>query len=109
MKQRPWLSALAASLAVCLIAGLVTAVLLTGVFPGADDNAYFSDSRAPLVDINEADASQLTVLPGIGYTRALAIVAYRKEHGAFQSIRDIMNVPGIGEGIFNEIRNQICV
>lgn len=109
MKKHPWLSALISALAVCLVAGISTAVLLSGTISSTTDNMYFSDSRAPLVNINEAGVSEITVLEGVGYTRALAIVAYREEHGAFQNIRDIMNVPGIGEGIFNAIRNQICV
>lgn len=97
------------ALAVCLIAGLLTATVASGVVPFPDDSAYYSESRAPMVDLNEATVSELTVLDGIGYTRALAIVAYREENGAFERIRDIMNVPGIGEGIFHAIRNQIYV
>ena len=95
--------------AVCLFAGLITALLIFGVFSSPDDGDYFEKSRAPLVNINEASVSELTVLDGIGYFKAEAIVNYRAKHGPFQSIRDIMNVPGIGEGIFHAIRNQIYV
>ena len=101
--------ALLAALLITVTAGLFTMLLQNGIFTLPNDNAYFAESRAPLVDINEATISELTVLDGIGYTRAAAIVTYREENGAFKSIRDIMNVPGIGEAIFNEIRNQIYV
>ena len=99
----------ATALAVCIAAGLITWLLVCGCFSSPNDSAYFEKSRAPLVDINEAGVSELTVLEGIGYTKAEAIVNYRVKHGPFQSIRDIMNVPGIGEGIFYAIRNQIYV
>lgn len=100
---------IAIALAVCVTAGLITMLLVGGAVSSPDDNDYFEKSRAPLVNINEASVSQLTVLDGIGYTRAEAIVNYRAKYGPFQSIRDIMNVPGIGEGIFYAIRNQIYV
>lgn len=51
-----------------------------------------------LVDINTADAALLMTLPGIGQTRADAIVAYREQHGSFSTIEDIMKVDGIKEG-----------
>ena len=48
-------------------------------------------------------------LPGIGQTRAEAIVAYRDEQGGFQSIEDIMNVSGIKEGSFAKLKDRITV
>ncbi|SFL01642.1 competence protein ComEA [Lachnospiraceae bacterium KH1T2] len=59
------------------------------------------------VNINTADAKELTSLSGIGATRAEAIIAYRNEHGAFTSPEDIMNVAGIKEGLYIKIKNQI--
>ena len=48
-------------------------------------------------------------LPGIGQTRADAIVAYRQQNGKFQSIEDIMKVDGIKEGSFAKLKDRICV
>jgi competence protein ComEA len=48
------------------------------------------------VDLNRADAAALETLPGIGKTKALAIVAWREEHGPFRSLADLEQVPGIG-------------
>ena len=62
-----------------------------------------------LVNINTADVSQLMTLPGIGQTRAEAIEAYRRQHGNFRTIEEIMKVDGIKEGIFQKIREQITV
>jgi len=60
------------------------------------------------VNINRADVSELMTLPGIGESKARAIVAYRQEH-PFQSIDEIMNVSGIKEGSFEKIRDLITI
>lgn len=61
------------------------------------------------ININSADATMLDNLPGIGPSKAGAIQAYRQEHGPFTKIEDIMNVPGIGSGLFNSIKDFITV
>ena len=62
-----------------------------------------------LININTADISALTALPGIGESRAKDIVAYRNSVGNFSRIEDIMNVNGIKEAAFNKIKDYICV
>jgi competence protein ComEA helix-hairpin-helix repeat region len=50
------------------------------------------------VNVNRADAETISEsLTGIGPKKADAIVQYRKEHGDFQSLKDLENVSGIGE------------
>lgn len=61
------------------------------------------------ININTADEAQLTMLTGIGATRAQAIIAYREENGPFAAIEDIMNVQGIKEGTFAKIKDEIVV
>jgi competence protein ComEA len=61
------------------------------------------------VNINTASAEQLDALPGIGPTKAQAIIDYRSEHGRFNSIEDIQNVKGIKEGEFSKIKEYIRV
>ncbi len=68
-----------------------------------------TQSAETKVNINTADAARLTTLNGIGESKAAAIVAYREEHGAFQSVEEIMEVSGIGEGIFEKIKDDITV
>ena len=65
-----------------------------------------SDGR---ININTASREELMSLPGIGEARAEAIIAYREEHGAFQSIEDIMQVSGIKEGAFEKLKAKIKV
>ncbi|MBR4767984.1 MAG: ComEA family DNA-binding protein [Lachnospiraceae bacterium] len=59
------------------------------------------------VNVNTADADQLTTLPGIGKSKAEAIVKYRNEHGFFVSEEELIQVPGIGESVLENIREKI--
>lgn len=61
------------------------------------------------VDLNTASAQELESLPGIGEKIAQAIVEYREEKGAFQTIRQVMEVEGVGEKTFEAIRDLITV
>lgn len=66
-------------------------------------------ARVEMVNLNTADAAELKALPGIGDALAQRIVDYRQAHGAFAHIEEIMNVPGIGEGKFQALREQVYV
>ena len=61
------------------------------------------------LNINSADEAELTLLPGIGDTLAAAIVQYRQKNGDFAAVEDIMNVSGIGEKRFENIRDYITI
>ena len=61
------------------------------------------------LDINAADLDTLKELPNIGETRAKAIIAYREQHGGFSDPAEIMEVDGIGTGIFESLRDLISV
>lgn len=73
------------------------------------DTGSFGDGAGddPRINLNTADAGQLSTLSGIGQSKAEAIVAYREEHGDFASIEEIMNVEGIKEGTFSKIKDKI--
>ena len=60
-------------------------------------------------NINTADTSELINLPGIGEIKAEAIVEYRDNNGAFKSIDEIKNVSGIGEALYERIKDKIIV
>ena len=65
---------------------------------------------ADVVNINKATAAALQEnLRGIGEKKAQAIVAYRKEYGAFKTLDEIMEVKGIGKGIFKKIKSSIAL
>lgn len=70
------------------------------------DSAAASDGR---ININTASEAQLCEIPGVGATRAVAIVSYRETHGAFEKPEDIMKVSGIKEGMYEKIKDSISV
>ena len=61
------------------------------------------------VDINRADAAALQELTMIGPGRAQSIVMYRRQHGPFQRIEDLMHVKGIGKAIVERNRQRITL
>lgn len=67
------------------------------------------DSLLPdeVIDLNSADAYDLDRLPGIGPAKAEAILAYREEHGPFQSVDDLLSVSGIGEVTLENLRPYV--
>ena len=61
------------------------------------------------IDINTADAAALQTLPGIGKTKAEAIIAHREANGLFATVDDLQNVKGIGEKTLEKLKEQITV
>jgi competence protein ComEA len=57
------------------------------------------------VDLNQADAAGLEVLPGVGPVLAQRIVEYRETNGPFGTIEDLLDVPGIGEAKLEGLRD----
>jgi competence protein ComEA len=55
-----------------------------------------------VVSINSASVEQLSLLRGIGDSKAKAIVEYRKVHGKFDSINQLTNVKGIGDKLIEQ-------
>lgn len=71
-----------------------------------DDGA---GGRPPLLDLNTATADQLEDLPGVGPSTASAILDYRKEHGRFRSVDELLEVRGIGPSKFAALRSKVTV
>ena len=59
------------------------------------------------VNINTAGVTELITLSGIGESRANDIIEYRTQNGNFKSIEDIKNVSGIGDSLFEKIKENI--
>ncbi|TQL85833.1 competence protein ComEA [Microbacterium saperdae] len=79
-----------------IVVPVVGAVAETGV--PAEGSA---DGR---VDLNTADQAALETLPRIGPALAERIISWREENGRFQSVDDLLAVPGIGEKLLEAIR-----
>ncbi|MCE1183723.1 MAG: ComEA family DNA-binding protein, partial [Rhodocyclales bacterium] len=61
------------------------------------------------LDINAASAEQLDGLKGIGPAKAQAIVDYRRQHGRFNSVDELAEVPGLGPKIVDGFRRDVTV
>ena len=61
------------------------------------------------IDLNRAEVWLLEALPGIGETRAKAIIAYRHQNGPFQNINELIKVEGIGTATYEQIKHLITV
>lgn len=61
------------------------------------------------INVNQADADTLRVLPGIGLRLSKRIVSWRQQAGGFSNANELQDVPGIGPGILARIRPWIVV
>ncbi|MBS1785957.1 MAG: helix-hairpin-helix domain-containing protein [Acidobacteria bacterium] len=86
-----------------LIRGLAFALALP-LAAGAPRTPKAPKAPAHAINLNTATATELTQLPHIGEKTAERIVLFRKEHGPFRRPEEIMNVKGIGEKAFAQIR-----
>jgi len=74
--------------------------------PRKQDN---QDQITNKISINRATIYELMTLKGIGEARAKSIIDYRNTHGPFTNIEGLLNVPGISETIFNQIKDNITL
>ncbi|MBQ8139141.1 MAG: helix-hairpin-helix domain-containing protein [Lachnospiraceae bacterium] len=77
-------------------------------FPYIGDAVNISEDLGGLVDINTAGSDLLCTIPGIGKSKAEAIIEYRNNNGRFKKPEDIMKVSGIGQGVYEKIKAHIC-
>lgn len=67
------------------------------------------EGQSGKINVNTAGASELESLPGIGPARAQAIIDYRSRSGPFRTIDDLLDVPGIGAGTLEDIRDLVTI
>jgi competence protein ComEA len=92
----------AALLAALAAVGLAAALAVASAQPAA---------AAPtgVVNVNTATVTELERLPGIGESKARAIVAHRTDHGSYQQVEDLLDVKGIGAAALDRIREQVVI
>lgn len=73
-------------------------------------NRAIEDARKDArININEAGVDGLTKLKGVGSVLARRIVDYRESSGRFACIEDVKKVRGVGDSLFNKIKDDIYV
>jgi competence protein ComEA len=76
--------------------------------PAAATAHATSEASGP-VNINTAGAEELDSLPGVGPATAAAILEFRREHGPFQRVEDLLEVRGIGEKKLAAMRDRVVI
>lgn len=80
-------------------------IYVPGIGEYGKENAALAEDG--LLDINTATKEEFMTLPGIGESKASAIIQYREEHGMFEGIEELMEIPGIKKGVFDKIKDKI--
>jgi competence protein ComEA len=85
----------------------------SGSASGPAGNGSSAGGSAPpagaVLDLNQADATRLEDLPGVGPVTAAAIVAWRNEHGRFSTVEELQEVDGIGPKTYAQIAPHVRV
>jgi len=95
-----------------VLAGLLLSLLGALVVPShasAGQQAGAGEQARPKIEINSATVEQLQEVPGIGPTLAARIIDFRKEHGPFERVEDLLNVQGIGVRTLERMRAFLTV
>lgn len=74
----------------------------------ASNQASLSSSEG-LININKASETELLELPGVGPSKAAAIIEYREQNGGFSAKEDIKNITGIGEKTYEKLEPLISI
>lgn len=77
--------------------------------PGDAADGSTGSGPEAVIDLNAADRAALETLPGIGPALADRIIAWRDEHGRFSAVEDLLDVTGIGDGRFADLRDRVRV
>ncbi len=67
------------------------------------------EKRTAAVDLNHADIAELCTLPGIGESKAQAIIRFREEQGGFQAPEELLYVSGIGQASYEKLKDLVTV
>jgi len=88
------------------VIGEQTQVMSGGV---AGESQQANSTADEKVNLNSASETDLQTLPGIGPSKALAIIEYRDTNGSFKTIEDLKEISGIGEKTFEKLKDHITV
>jgi comEA protein len=78
-------------------------------FPSQAQFSSHQESKEMKININQATAAQLQLLPGVGPVLSERIIKYRESQGRFEKIEDLMQVQGIGPKTFQQVKDLLSV
>ncbi|MCG9708148.1 helix-hairpin-helix domain-containing protein [Pseudoalteromonas sp. Isolate3] len=90
-----------------LLATSIALLLTTPAFAVKPTEA--TQVKMQKLSINKASIDQLTQLPGIGESKAKAIVEHRNKQGPFKSVEQLKEVKGIGDKVFAKLEGKITL
>lgn len=73
------------------------------------DSSYNIQDENKKVSLNQATLEELMTLSGVGEAKAKSIIEYRNKNGGFQSIEEVKKVNGIGDSLFDKIKENITL
>ena len=74
-----------------------------------EESKEAKEVQTGLININTATLEQLQTLPKVGESKAKNIISYREKNNGFKTIEEIKNVSGIGDSIFDQIKDYITI
>lgn len=97
------------NLAALIVDGSQILVPSRGTQATSGATPYLGPTEAATIDLNSADQSLLETVPGLGPVKAAAIITFRTEVGAFESIDQLLEVSGIGPATLESIRPFVSI
>ncbi len=85
------------------------ALALAALLSLAGSPALAGEKLTGVVNVNTASAAELEMLPGIGASRAKAVIEAREAKGGFKSLDDLLAVKGIGEASLAKLRPHLTL
>ena len=73
------------------------------------NNCIENEIKEGKININTASIKELTTLNSIGEAKAESIIKYREENGPFKNTTDIKNISGIGDKVYEQIKDKITI
>ncbi|HEY6931090.1 MAG TPA: helix-hairpin-helix domain-containing protein [Thermoanaerobaculia bacterium] len=85
-------------------------ITILALFPALAATASdVGETSGKKVNINQASATQIALLPRVGAKQAERIVEYRKAHGQFAQAEELMEVKGVGEKLFGQLKPYVAL
>ena len=96
---------------ITIAAGILAGILISLFihFPQKASAGPVQSAAVSYVNINSADAQELSRLPGIGASYAQRIIEYRTQNSGFKSVDELKNIKGIGEKKFEKLKRFVVL